>query len=79
MFLAGEKMSSFGGYGSTEIKIVLAGGMTGFLIGLLHGGLRGALIGALAGGIGLFAAFLLIIFICSVIGTAIVKIKGRKK
>ncbi len=72
-------MSGFGGYGSVEFKIALLGGFTGLLIGATHGGLRGALIGAFIGAVGLFAAILLIIFICSEIGTAIVKIKGMKK
>ncbi len=74
-----RKMSSFRGYGSTEIRIVLAGGIIGFFIGLPYGGLKGALLGALMGGIGLFASFLLLIFICWAIGNIVIRIKGIKK
>ena len=50
-------MSGFGGYGSTEIRILLTGGIISFFIGLPHGGLTVGLICALAGSIGLFAVF----------------------
>lgn len=72
-------MSSFSGCGSTEIRIILFGAITGFFIGIPHGGLKGALIGALVGGIGLFAAFLLLIFICWAVGNLVIKIKGTIK
>ena len=72
-------MSSFGGYGSIEIRALLFGGITGFFIGLPYGGLKGGLIGALIGSIGLFAVFLLLVFVCWGIDRIITGIKGIKK
>ena len=73
-------MSGFGGYGSNEIKIFLAGGIIGFFIGLSIGGLKAGLLGVFIGSIGLFVILLLIIFIFWVIMN-LVKIfnKNRRK
>ena len=70
-------MSGFGGYGATEIRILLAGAIIGFLIGLPHGGLKAGLIGALIGGVGLFAIFLLIVLIAWGIGNIVIKMKKK--
>jgi hypothetical protein len=72
-------MSSFSGYSSGEIKIIILGVSIGLLVGASHGSFCAALIGALIGGIGLFAAFLTVVFICWATGAAIIKIKGLKK
>ena len=72
-------MGGFGGYGSGEINIVLLGGFIGFFVGLSRGGLKGGLLGSLLGSVGLFIAFLLLVFICWAIGNLMIKIKGMNK
>lgn len=75
-------MSGFGGHGSAEFKLFVRGALVGFFVGFPYAGLKGGLIGAAVGSIGLFAAFLLILFSCwgiDKITAGIKQIKRRLK